>query len=348
MPGQSIYLRRSGNMIQTFDETCYRYDGAYPVLLEGNLQPRPPIFNFVACSGDTFPAILQNQFRDRPTSVQRPNWGVRPQFVSLSMGGNDIGFKELVATCIYSIPLDPFRNCDQVIAYSQGRVNSDDFINGAKDVIIAALIKGAGRGVPDFKVYVTGYAQFFNEQTPQCNDVSFRPSWLPLARREYLTIDKRRALNTIARGLNAALATAVMRASIGAPNRVFFVNYDQQFEGHRFCDREEPNPRDPDTWFFTFGSNEAAVGRFLHSIPQIHQLLSGQSNETMTYDEFFRVISEAAGDNRGERENGAGAFRIFHPKPVGHMVIERVLRHAVMNTRTSVLDTTLIDATETS
>lgn len=319
----------SGHMIQAFDETCYRYDGAYPVVLDAHLQPRPSRFNFVACSGDKFPAILQNQFRDRPTSIQRPNWGDRPQFVTLSMGGNDIGFKELVATCIYSIPINPFKNCAQVIAYSQQRANSDDFINDAQGVIIAALNKGASRGVPDFKVFVTGYAQFFNEHNPQCNHVSFRPRWLPLARREYLTVEKRQALNKIAKDLNAALATAVMRASIGAPNRASFVNYDRQFEGHRFCDREEPNPDDPNTWFFTFGSNEAAVGKFLNSIPQVHALLSGQSNQSMTYDEFFHVVSEAAGDNEGKRENGVGAFRIFHPKPMGHSVIASILRNKI-------------------
>ncbi|KAL8896606.1 MAG: hypothetical protein Q9207_007639 [Kuettlingeria erythrocarpa] len=269
------------------------------------------------------------------------------------MGGNDIGFKELVAICIYSFPIKPFKDCAQVIAYSQGRVKSDDLINGAKNVITAALAKGASRGVPDFKVYVTGYAQFFNEQTPQCNRVSFRPKWLPLARKEYLTMEKRRALNAIARDLNAALATAVERASMDAPNRVFFVDYDEQFEGHRFCDRDEPNPQDPDTWFFAFGSNEASVGRFLHSIPQIDRLLSGQTNETMTYDDFFRVVSEAAGGNREKSENGVGTFRIFHPKLAGHVAIERVLRQVVMittttTTRAFVLDRAGIDSVEVS
>ena len=264
----------AGRMIQFFDETCFRYDEAYPVVLDGHLQPQPSRFNFVACSGDKFPAILQNQFRDQPSSIGRPNWGDKPEFVTLSMGGNDIGFKELVSVCVYSLRIFTLKDCAEVIADSQRRVNSPDFVRDASNVIITALRKGTSRVRLNFKVYVTGYAQFFNEQTPQCNNVSFKPSWSPFPR-QYLTTAKRQTLNKIARDLNASLKNAVMAASVGAPDRVFFVDYDTQFNGHRFCDREERNPNDPNTWFFTFGSNEAAIGGFLNSIPRIHDLMSG-------------------------------------------------------------------------
>ena len=104
---------------------------------------------------------------------------------------------------------------------------------------------------------MTGYAQFFNELTTQCDGVSFRPDFLKkiLKAKQYLTVEKRQALNRLARDLNAELREAVMKASLGAPGRVFFIDYDRQFHGHRFCDRVEPNPNDAETWFFTYGAN---------------------------------------------------------------------------------------------
>ncbi|KAL8780179.1 MAG: hypothetical protein Q9213_006577, partial [Squamulea squamosa] len=182
----------------------------------------------------------------------RPPWGSRPEFVTVSMGGNDIGFKELVMLCVYSIvnPTSPFMTCDDAIARSQRLVNSPDFVNDAMNVIIATLRQGTSRGVPNFKVYVTGYAQFFSERTTQCNTVTFRPTWLRLRAPEYLTLSRRRTLNKIARDLNAGLRQAVMRVNLGFPpnrNRVFFIDYDAQFSSHRFCDRIEPNPDDPQT-----------------------------------------------------------------------------------------------------
>lgn len=324
----------AGRMIQSFflDGTCFRYDEAYPVVLNANLQPRPSRFNFVACSGDKFPEILEEQFRDEPSYLWRPNWGDKPEFVTLSMGGNDIGFKELVSTCIYSIPIGTLMSCDQLIVASMERLHSPDFVRAATRVIITALLKGTARVGPDFKVYVTGYAQFFNEQTTQCNHVSFRRPPAILAK-QYLTIQRRQKLNLIARELNLALKTAVMTASVGAPNRVFFVDYDAQFNGHRFCDRHEPNAQDPDTWFLTYGSDEAAIEDFLNSIPRIHDLLSGQSNNTLSESEFNQLISEATGGDQVKAALGEALFRVFHPKPAGHQVIAEQLMLAILATR---------------
>ncbi|KAL8864430.1 MAG: hypothetical protein Q9174_007360, partial [Haloplaca sp. 1 TL-2023] len=267
----------------------------------------------------------------------RPSWGDRPEFVSLSMGGNDIGFKELVTLCIYSIPnpMDPFMECADALSRSQRLVNSRKFVNDAIKVLIATLEQGTSRRGDSFKIYVTGYAQFFNEQTTQCNDVSFRPSFLKmmLKEKQYLTLEKRRALNKIARDLNAGLREAVMRASIGAAGQIFFIDYDRQFQGHRFCDRVEPNPNDAETWFFTYGANQAAIGNFLDSIPQVQEVFGGHSNRTMSYAELVQVIAEAAGNDQEKRDILVDLTRVFHPKLAGHRIIERRLRDVVIATR---------------
>ncbi|KAL8752518.1 MAG: hypothetical protein Q9184_005707 [Pyrenodesmia sp. 2 TL-2023] len=334
-------------MIKAFDETCFRYDGAYPVIENSKLQLPPAGLNFVACSGDKFPAILKNQFRDAPSSIGRPNWGKKPAFVTLSMGGNDIGFKELVTVCIYSLRIFTLKDCEAVIADSQRIVNSPGFINDAANVITTALAKGTDRSGPEFKVFVTGYAQFFNEDTPQCDKVSLKPRWSPFAA-QYLTTERRRTMNLIARDLNTALRAAVLRARTTAPGRVLFVDYDSEFDGHRFCDRQEPNPNDPDTWFYTFGSDEATIGKFLNGIPQINGLLSGESNETMSDSEFLQLINQAANGDAAKEVDGVGAYRIFHPKPPGHQVIAEALNTAIMAARGPIPSGNPIKITATS
>jgi len=58
--------------------------------------------------------------------------------------------------------------------------------------------------------------------------------------------------------------------------------------------------------------------------------VSGQSNETISDSDFFQLISEAAGGDETKRDNGVAAFRIFHPKSMGHRAIEGTLRDAVL------------------
>lgn len=324
----------AGNRIQYLDDLCFRFDEAYPALLNDHLQPRPSRFNFVACSGDNFPTIMERQLKP---DLLRPGWGDRPEFVTLSMGGNDIGFLELVTLCIYSFPnlKDLSMECGDAIARSQRLVNSRNFVNDAINVIVATLNQGTSRQGQSFKVYVTGYAQFFNERTMQCNGVSFRPEYFRyiLKPKQYLTIGKRRTLNKIARDLNTGLREAVMRASIGAPGRVFFIDYDRQFEGHRFCDRVEPNPDDAETWFFTYGADEAAIGDFLSSIPQVQDAFSGRLNRTMSYGALLQIIAEAAGDDPVKMDILGDLTRVFHPKSAGHRVIEQRTRDVILATR---------------
>lgn len=67
-------------------DKCFRCRNAYPEVMQsgqGSLRPNPDIFNFVACSGATFPEILRYQLsnHDRPG---RPSWGDAPEFVTLT------------------------------------------------------------------------------------------------------------------------------------------------------------------------------------------------------------------------------------------------------------------------
>ena len=148
---------------------CFRFPNAYPVILQAGLDPAPSKFNNVACSGNTFDQIKDKELLDEPKddceNGVRPAWGEAPEFVTITMGGNDIGILNLVSTCILSFKLWGM-DCEEVIQYGHDTINSQKFkddLNG----LLGAIIK-KGRGTPignSFKVFVVGYAQFFNQQT---------------------------------------------------------------------------------------------------------------------------------------------------------------------------------------
>ena len=321
----------AGPRITMLDGRCFRHSGAYPFQLNLGIPGPSPRFNFVACSGESFQKILANQFLDSPTTIpQRPAWGRAPHFVTLTMGGNDIGIRDLVLVCIYSIRrVSTGLTCDQIIQRAHNRIQAFSFQRQARNVITTALAKGFQRHSPSFKVFVTGYAQFFNNDTVQCDHVTFKPFYSLFAP-EYLTRQRRQALNALARELNLALKTAVLATNIVSPGSVYFVDYDAQFERHRFCDRHEPNPNDPNTWFFSMGTDSQS----LESSTTYVSALAQPANHSASFpgslpSNLKRDISAKAENIYSESLESVDRIRVFHPKIEGHAAIRGVLARTI-------------------
>ncbi len=277
-------------------DRCFRFSNAYPNLMQsgqGSLQPNPDRFNFVACSGAKLPEIINQQFLDhgRPG---RPAWGT-PEFVTITMGGNDVGILYLVLTCIYSIRIIVI-DCDAVIQRGFNILDSDDFKSSLNEVIWVVRHEGRRLHGPNFHIFITGYAQLFNSDTEQCDHVTFKPDSLRLTP-QYLTRARRIRMNELAIALNGALETAIGRFP---PSDVTFVDYDALFEGHRFCDRHEPNADDDETWFFQYGTTSDPIN---------------QANGH----------TEVAGTNA----TGKNVVRSLHPKSRGHQAIWSAVLEAI-------------------
>ena len=150
---------------QPADDTnrCFRFPNAYPAIMQagdGSLQPKPLKWNNVACSGNTASQILDKEFLDKPVDDgrygKRPVWGDKPEFVTLTMGGNDIGILNLVSTCIYSFKLWG-KNCEEVIQEGMDIAQSKDLKANFNKVIEKAYTKGRSTPVGvQFQVFVTG------------------------------------------------------------------------------------------------------------------------------------------------------------------------------------------------
>lgn len=313
---------------------CFRFPNAYPVVAQQALKPVPAHFHHVACSGNTFSQIKDKELLDKPEddgkNGLRPAWGEAPEFVTITMGGNDIGILNLILTCILSFKLWG-QNCEEVIQSGNDVIKTQKFKDDLNGLIKAVVEKGRSTPVGDrFKVFVIGYAQFFNQETTQCNDVSFEPSWNPLPAQK-LTIERRTAMNDLALALNGALSGAVNDFK---DKGVFWVDYDSDFNGHRFCDREEPSPDDPETYFFNYYTKDdpksAKAQKLFEKMATYQSTVKGGNVGAFATDEdFINALADAAEGDPEAESVLSDTVRMFHPTTKGHEKIRDVVIKAL-------------------
>jgi hypothetical protein len=153
------------------------------------------------------------------------------------------------------------------------------------------------------RIYITGYAKFFNANTPQCNSVS-----VSLLGRKPLDQYHRESYNDLIDLVNAEIKDAAQRGG----SHVTFVNYDSFFANcdGRLCefDVNEPNVNRPKLLFFERGSRDA-------SIPDrdsgIGSLVKRRLEKIAS---LFRLPDSD--------------LRIFHPRSTGQRIIaDAILAH---------------------
>lgn len=78
----------------TYDESCHRTSHAWSTMMESYFQDARLL---TACAGDTISGV-ENQLPDmQDYFAAHPG---KPQLITLTVGGNDIGFKDLIVDCI--------------------------------------------------------------------------------------------------------------------------------------------------------------------------------------------------------------------------------------------------------
>ena len=130
---------------------CHRSDHNYPHLVARAL---PLTLRDVTCSGATTAHLTSPQdVRPSPHMPQLDALGRQTRVVTLGIGGNDIGFGEIVASCVTAFPwATPCR---------------DRYLVGGTDVLsrriertapkVAAVLEEIERRSPDATVFVVGY-----------------------------------------------------------------------------------------------------------------------------------------------------------------------------------------------
>lgn len=294
------------------DYTCSRYTEAYPnvmnVVLDGTAPDQRQFF-YVACSG-----AQTNNVRDD----QANNFVWDVDIATLSIGGNDIGFFDIINNCIFQFYITA--SCQDQINIAQGKIDSEEF-HANLDGAIGKILANARAS--QFRLYMSGYAHFWNTDSMQCEDVTW--SWWNRADPPKLTRDLRIKLNALTSNLNNAINDAVGRANAADPRQpVVFVDYSSAFNGHRYCEEgvTEPDPNNGNTWFFEWETTDTTT----------IQATADQYPEGSIERQYADWIAQQRAEDGSLTPASQGSHwwvdslaKVFHPRVDGHNAIKDVI-----------------------
>ncbi|CAB4894160.1 unannotated protein [freshwater metagenome] len=142
----------SGTGTRTYtNTTCQRSASAYPSLLAA-ARPNTAL-TFVACSGATTGDVLANQIASVTSTTK---------LVSISVGGNDAGFADVLTEC--ALPAWA-SNCAAAVTTAQ------NYIRNTLPAKLNSVYAQIRSRAPTAKVAVLGYPRIFNGE--DCNAATF-------------------------------------------------------------------------------------------------------------------------------------------------------------------------------
>ena len=184
----------AGNMISS-SGSCDRSTSAYPELWAS--AHHPASFAFVACSGATTSSVI---------STQLPALSGATTLVSITVGGNDVGFSSTMETCV----LHSTSTCVSAITTAEGEIASQ--LPGELNSVLGDIRANA----PNARVVVLGYPDLYDlSQSSGCIGLS--------------TTD-RTDLNQAANQLDAQIQAAAGRFGD------VYSDVRGTFAGHEICD----------------------------------------------------------------------------------------------------------------
>jgi lysophospholipase L1-like esterase len=175
--------------------SCDRSANAYPQQWANANDPAS--FSFVACAGATTSDVINSQVSSLSASTT---------LVSITIGGNDVGFSTVMATCV----LAPTSTCESAVA------GADALVADVLPTELNTVLQTVRRDAPAAKIVVLDY--------PELYDLSRSSGCIGLS-----TAD-RTALNQGADQLDSAISAAAAR------NGDTFADVRSPFAGHEICD----------------------------------------------------------------------------------------------------------------
>lgn len=212
--GAGSYDRSSGS--------CHRSPYAWTKYLEARNPGRWQVDSFLACSGAVTFSLTQ-AFKGEPAQVTR--FHPLTEVVTLTIGGNDVGFSSVLKNCVLSGNLVKKKNCVENGTIKKTRQfirqHLEKYLVRAYSVVKASMPK-------DARFVVVGYPRLFPlaGKTEKCR---------------WLDGQERKAVNALAVELNEKIRTVATRS--GAE----FVDVLDVLNGHEMCTSERR------TWMFNLG-----------------------------------------------------------------------------------------------
>jgi hypothetical protein len=258
-----------------------------------------------------------------------------PQMITYHAGGNNCDFGTVVSDCIYQ-PLnfgdgygpeypDPAGKCAQRMAEKKGYMNDPlglyrDELLTVRDLVSHPVVKDN----KDFRLYILGYAHFFNLDANYCDELTFSP-WQSINRGPKLSNRLRTDLNDAVERMNQILKRVA--TDVGDP-RVKYLDVSPAFDTHRFCeDSHSGNTNDQwystDVWLWNLNlpANDPPANPALMDV-WIHKGQYNSSGATLPPFPAGTVIGqEFQGGAETDSLGGGWQARPFHPKIGGSQAI---------------------------
>jgi lysophospholipase L1-like esterase len=173
---------------------CDRSTNAYPVLYGASAAPAT--FTFAACAGATTSTVISSQLSALAASTT---------LVSITVGGNDVGFSSIIETCV----LEGTAACTSAVENAESYARTT--LPGLLDTTYADIRAAA----PHARVVALDYPDFYDLGPSIC---------VGLSRTDHVNIDA--GINV----LDGVIATAA------AAEHVTFADVRTAFTGHEICD----------------------------------------------------------------------------------------------------------------
>ena len=343
------------------EESCRLGYGAYPALLHHELGHGMPststtggknitTFQWLSCTGSTTADVIASSASTASPWSRLWSWvsswfgtaaiaaaAATPgqidslltspsdaalDFVTLSIGGNDVGFFDVINACVFRFYGYYSGTCEAALLASEALIAQDDslpdsFASHLTLILLQLLDRVRWEKHPRFRIVLTGYARFFNSETAICDTCSMSVWWhhgnatgtpTDATDTTYLTKGLRRRMNGLVARTNAKLQKVVDSVNqhyAGAADvpRILFVNYDAAFDGHRFCEDGvmEPDYKRNDTWFFLVGGVDNDAGNEAGQSTRLDASFATVDPASPLVDPAqCRVLADARGD-WGER-----------------------------------------------
>lgn len=187
--GTRTYYEDSGD--------CYRSPQAYPVRVAAEIGAA---LTFAACSGSRVADVRRNQLGSLTGDTE---------YVTVQVGGNDIGFAPVLTACARPWPY----TCWDEIDEANRKIR--DVLPGRLDALYADIVARA----PQAQVVAVGYPRLFNGE--QCNAGA------------RISPGEQQALNDSANRLARAIKASAQARGIE------YLDVRTEFTGHAVCDDAE-------------------------------------------------------------------------------------------------------------
>lgn len=169
------------------DATCLRSDSNYASLVA---RSRSASLTDVTCSGATTADMTASQTEGVPAQLDALNRGT--DLVTITIGGNDIGFSTVLGTCAQLTSADPTGSpCRTHFAGS----GDDQITQAVADTgpKVAKVLRSIHRRAPHARVVVVGYPDLFPDDGVGCTSKT-----VPLAMGDFAWLrDKEKELNSM-------------------------------------------------------------------------------------------------------------------------------------------------------